>query len=51
MRRTCSLLVALFLFGFLSDFGPFDKPGPGGDATVAGAPPQSSMHGVDSHNK
>ncbi len=51
MRRMCSLLVALFLFGFLSEFGPFDKPGPGGDATVAGAAPQTSVHGVGTYNK
>lgn len=51
MRRMCGVLVALMLFGFLSEFGPFDRVGTDNDAAGSGVTPQYSVHGVTSHNK
>lgn len=50
MQRIRSLLVALVLFGFLSEFGPFDQVGTGSDARSA-VVPQHTAHVVDSPNK
>ncbi len=51
MQRICSLLIALMLFGFFSEFGPFDRVGTDSDAAGNGVTPQHAAHVVDSHNR